>query len=234
MKEVDLKSVLSLLVAKIRWIILGTVLAALLFGGYAKLFVAKEYTSVAKVYVLNTRTDYEINGTTASNLTAAQQLVNNYSILMTTKPVLEAAVQQLDGRLTTAQLAAAVSADNMGETSWLKVSVTLEDADLAEDACSAIAAVSAAKFGELDAASAKVVEVSAAAQTAPHVARTAIIGALLGLVVAVAIILLRQLTDNTVHDRHDLKEHLDVPILGEIPSFELAKASKRKGGRTHA
>lgn len=234
MKEVDLKSVLSLLVAKIRWIILGTVLAALLFGGYAKLFVAKEYTSVAKVYVLNTRTDYEINGTTASNLTAAQQLVSNYSILMTTKPVLEAAVQQLDGRLTTAQLAAAVSADSMGETSWLKVSVTLEDADLAEDACNAIAAVSAAKFGELDAASAKVVEVSAAAQTAPHVARTAIIGALLGLVVAVAIILLRQLTDNTVHDRHDLKEHLDVPILGEIPSFELAKASKRKGGRTHA
>ncbi len=234
MKEVDLKAVFSLLLSKLRWLILGTLVAAVLFGGCAKFFVPKEYTAVAKVYVRNTKTDYESNGTTASNLTAAQQLVSNYSIHMKTKPVLDDAVKRLDGRLTAAQLASAASADSMEETSWLKISVTLEDAALAEDACAAIAYASADTFAELDAASATVRDLSAASQTAPHVTRTALLGALLGLAVSVAIVLLRRFNDNTVHDRHDLKEHIDIPILGEIPSFELAKASKRKGGRTHA
>ena len=50
---------------------------------------------------------------------------------------------------------------------------------------------------------------------------------------SVAVILLRQFMDNTIHDKHDLQMHIDIPVLGEIPSFELA-TGKKKGGRTHA
>ena len=61
----------------------------------------------------------------------------------------------------------------------------------------------------------------------------ALIGALLGLVISVAVVLIRQFADNTIHDKHDLQMHIDVPVLGEIPSFAL-HTTKSKGGRTHA
>ena len=236
MKEIDLKSILILLLAKIRWIIAGTVILALLFGGYAHFFVDEQYTCTAKVYVRNTTKEYNdsSNGTTAGNLTAAQQLVANYSIHMKTKPVLDEAVKKLGGKVTAAQLSAASSAAGVDATSWLRISVTLGDAKLAQEACEALAFASAESFDELDQSTAMVREVSKAAQTAPNTMKTVILGALLGMVLAVAIILIRQFTDDTIRDKHDLVAHIDVPVLGEIPSFELAKASKRKGGQSHA
>lgn len=237
MKEIDLKSIFVLLLAKIRWIIAGVVVLALLFGGYSHFFVEEQYTCTAKVYVRNTTKEYNdsSNGTTAGNLTAAQQLVNNYSIHMKTKPVLDAAVKKLDGKVTAAQLASASSAAGVDETSWLTISVTLGDEQLAQDACEAIALCSAATFNELDQSTALVREVSKATQTAPNAVKSAIIGGLLGLVLTVGFILIRQFTDNTIRDKHDLIARIDVPVLGEIPSFELAKStSSRKGGHSHA
>ena len=74
MKEIDLKSIFVLLLSKARWIIVSTLVLLVLFAGYANFFQEEQYTAVAKVYVVNTKEDYEINGTTTGNLTAAQQL----------------------------------------------------------------------------------------------------------------------------------------------------------------
>lgn len=234
MKEIDLKSVFVLLLAKLKWIIVGIALGILVFGVYAFAFVPEQYTSSAWVYVRNTKDEFDntSNGTTMSNLTAAQLLVANYSIHMETQPVLDAAVAKLGGRLTPNEIKNCSSASGMNETSWLKVSVTLGEADLAEDVCAAIASASAEKFGELEASSATVRHQTKAVKTAPNIVRTALFGALLGMILSVGIILLRQFTDNTIHDKMELQAYLNIPVLGEIPSFDLANA--KKGGRTHA
>ncbi len=236
MQEIDLKSVFVLLLAKVKWIIVSVAVGILVFGVYAYAFVPEQYTASAWVYVRNTKDDYDStsNGTTASNLTAAQHLVANYSIHMETQPVLDAAVEKLGGRVTAQEIKNASSASGMDETSWLKISVTVGDPELAVDMCEAIATASAERFGELEASSATVRHLTAATQTAPNVTKTALIGALLGMVVSIAIILLHQFTDNTIHDKHDLQMHLDIPVLGEIPSFNLAIGRKKKGGRTYA
>lgn len=239
MQEIDLKSVLVLLLAKVKWIIISVAVGILVFGVYAYAFVPEEYTASAMVYVRNTKDDYDStsNGTTTGNLTAAQQLVANFSIHMKTQPVLDAAAEKMNGRITAAQIKNSSSTSSANETSWLKISVTLGDPDLAVDTCAAIATVSAETFSELEASSATVREYpSKAAQTAPNVIKIALIGALLGLVVSVAVIVLRQFADNTIHDKHDLQMHVDIPVLGEIPSFDLAtgKKKKKKEGRTHA
>ena len=236
MQEIDLKSVFVLLLAKIKWIVISVAIGILVFGVYAFAFVPEQYTASALVYVRNTKDEYDnsSSGTTANNLTAAQQLVANFSIHMKTRPVLDAAVAKLDGKVKASEIKEAATASSMEETSWLKVSVTMGDAKLAKDTYAAIAEAAAESFDQLEASSAKVREYpQGAAKTAPNVAKTAVIGALLGLVISVAVILIRQFSDNTIHDKHDLQMHIDVPVLGEIPSFALHNA-KSKGGRTHA
>lgn len=236
MQEIDLKSVFVLLLAKIKWIIISVAVGILVFGVYAFAFVPEQYTASALVYVRNTKDEYDnsSNGTTANNLTAAQQLVANFSIHMKTRPVLEAAVKKLDGKVKPEEIKEATTASSMEETSWLKISVTMGDKKLAKEVCAAIAEASAESFDQLEASSAKVREYpQGAAKTAPNVAKMAIIGALLGLVASVAFVLIRQFADNTIHDKHDLQMHIDVPVLGEIPSFTLSRTTS-KGGRSHA
>ena len=238
MKEIDLKSIFVLLLSRLRWIVAGVVILALLFGGYSHFFVDEQYTSTAKIYVRNTKEEYiqsdKYNGTTTGNLTAAQQLVNNYTIFLKTKPVLEEATKQLGDKLTVGELSAAADASGMDETSWLNLSVTLNDKKLVKEACQVLAEVSAKRFSDLDNIDVKVCDVTDASKTAPNAVKSAIIGGLLGLVLTVGVILIRQFTNNTIRDKYDLVAHLDVPVLGEIPSFEFAKKKTAKGGRTHA
>ncbi len=236
MQEIDLRSVLVLLLAKAKWIIASIAVGMLLFGSYAYFFVPEAYTASALIYVRNTKEDYEINGTTSGNLSASQQLVANYTVHMKTQPVADLAASKLDGRVSANTIASSSSATAKGETSWLELSTTMNDAQLAIDVCTALADASAATFGDLEASSATIRQYPATAvQTSPNVLRSAVLGALIGLVLSVAIILLRQFTDNAIHSRYDLQSRLDVPVLGEIPSFDMAAIAKQqKGGGTHA
>lgn len=228
MQEIDLKAIFALLLARLKWLVLGLAVGLLLFGSFAYLFVPEEYTASAMLYVRNTKEDYESNGTTTSNLQAAQQLVSNYTIHMKTKPVIDATVQKLDGAVTAGELRGGSSASSVDDTSWLKISVTLGDADLAVKACAALADASAETFGELETSYAMVREYpSQATQTAPNVARTAAIGGLLGIIVPIALILMKHFTDNTIRSKNDLQQRFDIPVLGEIPSFQMNSKKKR-------
>ena len=69
-------------------------------------------------------------------------------------------------------------------------------------------------------------------QTAPNVLRNGLIGAVLGLVLSVAVVLLREFLDNTIRDKESLQIQINVPVLGEIPSF--TPNNGKKGGKHHA
>ena len=126
-----------------------------------------------------------------------------------------------------------ISSSLVTDTTLLKVSVKHSNPETARTACSAMAYAIADTFPTVtgEVTSAKVVEdATVAVQTSPNVSRNAVIGALLGLVISVAVILLREFFDNTIRDKESLQIQIDVPVLGEIPSFTPSE----KGGKRHA
>ena len=168
---------------------------------------------------------------TGNSRFAAEYLAKTYSVIMKTEPVLNKALAQLDNEVTLAELKQMVSSTLMEETTLLEISAVHSDPAIAQRACDAIAqAVEDTVPAVMDSASsAKVVEkASKAVQTSPNVVRNAIIGALVGLVLSVAVVLLREFLDNTIRDKETLQMQMDVPVLGEIPSFtQIGKGDKR-------
>ena len=69
---------------------------------------------------------------------------------------------------------------------------------------------------------------SPTAPSSPNVLMNSAVGGVVGLVIAVIIVLLRSLLDNTVKSEEELKDRFDVPVLGKIPDFY---ESKKKGAR---
>ncbi len=234
MQEMDIRLIFSVLLMRVKWIIASVAVGVLLFSSYAYFFVPEQYASSSLLYVRNMASDQQANSTTASNLSAAEYLANTYAVVMKTEPVLSKAYTRLGGVLSMAELKSMVSSSLVKDTTLLKVSVKHSDPEKARLACSAMAYAIADTFPTVtgEVASAKVVEdATVAVQTAPNVSRNAVLGGLLGLVLSVAVILLYTFLDNTVRDKESLRVQLDVPVLGEIPSFT---PNEKRGKKHHA
>ena len=233
MQEMDIRLIFGVLLGRIKWIVASVAVGVLLFASYAYFFVPEQYTSYSLLYVRNMASDTQANSATASNLSAAEYLANTYAVVMKTEPVLSKARTRMGGTVSIGELKNMVSSSLVEDTTLLRVSAKHGDPETARLACSAMAYAIADTFHTVtgEVASAKIVEdATVAVQTAPNVLRNALIGALLGLVISVAIILLREFLDNTIRDKETLQLQIDVPVLGEIPSFTLGE----KGGKRHA
>ncbi len=233
MQEMDIRLIFSVLLARIKWIVASVAVGVLLFASYAYFFVPEQYTSSSLLYIRNMSSDTQANMATASNLSAAEYLANTYAVVMKTEPVLNKAYVRLGGVVSEDELKSMVSSSLMEDTTLLQVFAKHGDPETARLACSAMAYAIADIFPTVtgEVASAKVVEdATAAVQTSPNVMRSALIGALIGLVVSVAVILLREFLDNTIRDKESLQAQIDVPVLGEIPSF----TPNGKGDKHHA
>lgn len=235
MQEMDIRLIFGVLLGRIKWIVASVAVGILLFASYAYFFVPEQYTSSALLYIRNMASDTQANSATASNLSAAEYLANTYAVVMKTEPVLNKAYTRLNGELSTGELKGMISSSLMENTTLLKVSAKHSDPKTAQRACSAMAYAIADTFPTVtgEVTSAKVVEdATKAVQTAPNVLRNGMIGALLGLVLSVAVILLREFLDNTIRDKETLQMQVNVPVLGEIPSF--TPNNVKKGGKHHA
>ena len=105
--------------------------------------------------------------------------------------------------------------------------------DIAKQACEAMANTLASDFPVLtgDPSSAKVADpASVAVKVAPNVVRNGVLGAVIGCLLMVGIFVLQEVLNNTVRDKETLRMQMDVPVLGEIPSF----TQTQKGGKRHA
>ncbi len=233
MQEIDLKLLFSVLLSRVKWIVTGVVIVAFLFASYSYFFVPEQYASTAKLYVRNMGENTQANSSTASNLSAAEYLANTYAKGIKLKPILKAACERMNDRITSAELSRMVSASGVEDSSFLEISVRHTDPEIASQACEAIANTLASDFPILtgDPSSAKVADpASKAVKVAPNVVRNGILGALVGGLFMVALFVLREVLDNTIRDKETLKLQMDVPVLGEIPSFTQSK----KGGKRHA
>lgn len=233
MQEMDIRLIFSVLLGRIKWIIASVAVGVLLFASYAYFFVPEQYTSSSLLYIRNMTSDTQANSATASNLSAAEYLANTYAVVMKTEPVLSKAYTRLNGEIPVAELKRMISSSLVEDTTLLTVSAKHGDPETAQLVCSAMAYAIADTFPTVtgEVTSAKVVEdATKAVQTSPKVLRNALIGALLGLVVSIAIILMREFLDNTIRDKESLQMQIDVPVLGEIPSF----TPTGKGGKHHA
>lgn len=232
MQELDLRSILYLLLAKIKWIVLGLVVGALLFCCFTALFVPVKYTSKALVYVSNASADHVSDETTTSSLAAAERLVKTLRVASTTEFSLQNASQRLNGQITPKELLKAVAFSGIEETSILQVSVTHTDPVLAQEACFVMAETAVSSFsstGEIGEAHVMDGAATKAVKTSPNVGKNTVLGALIGSLLVIVVVVLQALLNNTIRDKEDLQSRIDIPVLGEIPSFDLAV----KGGRKH-
>lgn len=209
-------------------VLIVTVLFGLATFVGTKLFVTPTYRAGFTAYV-NNRTDSE-QQTALSNadLSASRYLTYTYAQIINSRSVLETAAEQAGLDYTYSQLSSMVSTSIMSDTEIIAVYVTSPDPAVSKTLADAIAEVAIVQVSNIvDGSSMRIIDeaVLPSSVYSPSYTKNAVIGAALGLLLIVGVIVLREILDDRVKDEESLESRFGIPILGTIPNTSAAAKS---------
>lgn len=234
--QIDLMELFYALKKRILIIIAAFLAGAAVMGAYTQFFVTPMYSSTAKILVLSKETTL----TSLADLQLGTQLASDYSVLLTSRPVLQETIQNLDIEMGYGALRANISVVNPADTRILEVTVTDPDPEMAKTIVNELADVSSDYIGrQMEVIPPKVIEegVTPSAPTSPNMMKNTVLGALAGLVIAAGIIIIRTMMNDTIRSEDDVEKYLGLPTLAAIPdrkdyiSGKSAKHKKKKRRR---
>jgi capsular polysaccharide biosynthesis protein len=237
--EIDVKELCFVLFNKIHILILALILGGVTLYFISTAFVTPKYQSTTAIYVLNKQDN---NVVTYSDLQTGTQLTKDYAELVTSRSVMEKVISQLNleenfedmENIDSEKLADMVSVDNTTDTRIIKITVTDTNPGRAQDIANAIREAAALHITEvMDIEAVNVVDYAEMPMkpVSPKLMLNTVIGALAGLILAVLIIIVLYMLDDTIKGPDDIERYLGISLLGTIPldeSLNHKKKSKKK------
>lgn len=229
--EIDLREIGKTLLKRAWLIILCAVLAGAAYFIYTVNFVTPLYQAKLSFYVSNTTSDSVGGGVGSNDLAVALRLVNSYIELLEDDVVLDQVSQRLNGQVTPRQLRSMISASVVGNTEIFAVTVTSPNPQMSADIANALAIVAPETIQKITGGGTATPVGTAKVPTArssPNYMTNAMLGAIVGAVLAAAAILVYMHFDVHIKNEETLEKICNAPVLGFIPDFaEVSKNASK-------
>lgn len=227
--EIDIKAIIFLLMSRIWFIVLTGITVGLIFLIASKFIITPKYSSTTKVYVLSR--ENENNSLTVSDLQMGSQLTKDYVELVKSRTVLTQVISQLNLDMGTSALADMITVETPSDSRIINITVTSPDAYQAKDIANEVRSVAAEHICNVMALEAvNVVDEAdiATSPSSPNVLKNTIIGGLIGVVLAIAVVVITYLSDDTIKTPDDVERYLGVSVLSSIPVMEADEKGRKK------
>lgn len=247
------ENVRKLLVALLRkWkvIVLFAVIGALVGYFYTANFTQQTYSSSVEflAYAVDSRDEMADSGSSGSGnetrisntskMNYAMKMLDTYIEVMTTNAFNTQVAQDLNDRInssyTGSTIKNAVSIKPVENTAMFKITVTTASADLSYEIAHQLEITIPKMMKNTNSglvnASVEDKPIKASAAGSLGYAKKCTIAAIIGVVIAAAYIILRNLLDVRIRTSEELIEKYNIPVLGSIPSFEVKNNNSRSSG----
>ncbi|MBQ4058414.1 MAG: polysaccharide export protein [Lachnospiraceae bacterium] len=227
--EIDLRELFYVLLGKIWIIILVTALGLGIAAGYTLAFVQPIYSSTATLYVMTKSTSI----TSLTDLQVGSSLTQDYQVFIQSRPVVDKVIEELELDMSYEQFVSNLSVENPANTRFIDITVNHHDAYMAKTIVDKLTDVSAERMGtimETEAPNVADYGHIPEHQTSPNVTKNSLIGAVLGFVLSVGVILVLHLMNDAINTTEDVERYLGMNTLGLIP---LEEGVSKKGTRGH-
>ena len=222
--EIDLQRLVNAVMNK-SWLvgIVAVVCAVVAFLG-TFFFITPMYESSVMFYVNNSSLSLgdAAMSITTGDISASRGLVKNYIIILNTRETLNDVIDYADSDLTYKELKGMISAEAVESTEIFEVVVTSSSPKEAEEIANAIAYILPKRISTIiEGTSAKVVDsaVLPSRPSSPNYTKNTLIGFVFGLMLTVAVIVMRDLVDITVRTEEDLQRVCKHPVLAAVPDM---------------
>lgn len=209
-KNVTIQRIVGVLLHRIKFIILATVVVGLLFFMYSRFVIAPMYSTSTMIYVQNYSSSQRANANANTNSTTPSKAADD-----TTKKTTNEMTALYDG--------CTVNVDVTDGTFFITITVDGTDAQKCANVANQLAEKAAevynSKFSYGQIGTLRQAKVPSAPY-APSNTKNMLIGAAIGLIASCLISILIELIDTTIKSEDDIQDIYGIPIFAEIPDFE--------------
>ena len=219
--EIDLKELFFELLSNWGMILLSTILVAVIAFCISKFIMVPQYNSTAQLYVFTKSTSI----TNLADLQTSTNLTNDYKVVITGRPVLERVMDNLGiENESYNSLKERIAINNPTNSRIIEITVTDPSPEQAKRIADEIADVSATFISQkMDQDPPSVIQYGYVSNNAvsPNTIMNTVLGAAIGAFVAMVIIIISYLLNDTVMTAEDIERKLDMHVLGTLPLEEM-------------
>ena len=230
--EIDLLELFYVVLHKWKMIVLSLLLTGACGCLISVFLITPQYESTSVLYVLSKSTSI----TSLADIQMGSSLTNDYVEVVTSRPIIEQVIQNLGlTDETYGSLKAKVSIDNPANTRLLKITVRDPQADVAKAIADELADVSKSFISiKMDQAAPTVTQYGYAdgEPVTPNTVKNTVLGALIGAVLAIGVVIVSYLLNDTIMTTDDIEKKLGMTVLASIPmdaeEYDGKKSKKSK------
>lgn len=229
-EEIDLVWLAYALIRKIWVILAAAVLTASIVAGYTHFKIEPTYSSTSTMLVLTKETTL----TSLTDLQIGSTLTKDYSVLITSRPVLEEVIENLGLKMSYKSLKGKVSIENPEDTRLLFITVTLNDPDMAKTVVDELSVVSSEFIGDkMEVTPPKIIEEGeVGSKTGPSLTKNTMMGFVIGAFLACVVIIVLELLNDSIQKEDDIERYLGIPTLAVIPDKAAGQKKDKRGEGT--
>lgn len=222
--EIDFKRIFKALWSRFWIICVSVILGGIIAFAGTVLLITPKYQSSAMFYVNNNSLSVgdASFSLTSSDITAAKSLVDTYIVILKSRACLNDVIDYSEADLSYGELKSMISAAAVNSTEIFEVVVTSPDPAEAEKLANAIAHILPKRISTIvEGTSASVVDyaVIASRPSSPSNTKNTFLGMIVGLLISVGIIVIREILDITIKTEDDITHCCDYPILAAVPDM---------------
>ena len=214
---------LSLLLTKLKYIVLVAVLLAVMAFGYTKLFVTEKYTSSAQFIV-----GMEAVQNKAAEFSYAQQTLNYYLPIFRADNFFNEVTDIYNADkekavYTSKQIKSmtAISPSSNADEPTFFITVTAENPNVAFELAEVISAYAIEKIEKEHESLNKITIIDSPAKplspSSPNAKKNTLLGFVIGGLLSAAFFVCRELFDGRIKNVEDISNEYEIPVLGVIP-----------------
>lgn len=226
--EIDLRELFSVLLSKMVIIILTGIMFALITMVGTNIFITPQYQSVTKMYVLAKQNN---DALTNSDLQTSTLLTKDYEELIQSRTVTESVIAKLELDIRHEDLIGKMEVSTMPDTRIVTIKVLDEDPYMAKKMADVIRDTAAEHIKNvMNSEAVNVVDEAniPSQQYSPNIMKNGILAAFFGWFLAISIILVRHISNDTIKTSEDVERYLQLSTLGTIPLNKKEAKSKKK------
>ena len=217
--EIDLLELLMVMKKHLAAILLAGIVGLVIMFAYTSFLATPLYSASSMMYVMPDNSN-SMNSSTLSDMQVGQQLTSDYSSMIKSRSFMEDVIKKLNLTIDYQQLLEKVEVTNPTSSRILQVTVNDPNPQTAADIANEVASVAESKLKEITGMQAiKIYEEAAVPDrpSSPSLKKNCVLGFLAGLVLAMAVITILYLLDDTIKTEDDIEKYLGMTTLAVLP-----------------
>lgn len=217
---IDLKELLKIIKNKIWMIVCIGIIFGILSGIVSQFFITPEYKSSTTLIVNKQNGDSTTQLNNSDDLNYVQKIAYTYSEIITSRTVLTKTINELNLDMSYKNLASCVEVTNISNTQIIKIDVEYKNPKIARDICNTIPSIFDKEVQRIMKASGVEVIDKAVANNnpvKPNKKTNVILAGIFGIFIGICIAIIQALLNTKIKTTSDIKEKLDMNVLGVIP-----------------